>query len=325
MPPKRQKKTVTSSGQKRQRKFEELRHSYPAFQDALGTGAVSKNPNACFLGIPRELRDLIYHEIWKTKKPFKVGLPQRNDFRIFEVQYSADIVEPREDALTPTVQRSPWILASKQVLEEAIQQFQREASWTYMNRPSFNTDVRQIGGWSSSITRRPANRRSPILLTIDTVPIIKFPQSLLMGAYGEMDNRETPIYRIQFYSDTRHLLQSLFASVSRTASLRSLSLVVEGKFGRVEDDRNVKVYSDLPSCDLPNLQTLEVLVLFREEVSEGTHFMSKLKESISGMGLAMMGGNGTIQFKKILVPIPQTESQFPPRPWFDWKFEFKRV
>jgi len=96
-----------------------------------------KNPGnislpSTFLRLPREIRDLVYHEIWRTKLPFTIT----NQNSEFMVEYEIPSIEGFQVTLPGLETRSrkwaypaPWFLANKQILKEAIEQFQHKAKW----------------------------------------------------------------------------------------------------------------------------------------------------------------------------------------------------
>lgn len=101
------------------------------------TSVPRKRPNIVkkrplpFLELPREIRDIVYHEIWRFKAPFQIFYRGT----LYAVKYEA--LSPKIETVTPLQRtrarrskpRNPWILANKQVLNEAIEQFQRKAIW----------------------------------------------------------------------------------------------------------------------------------------------------------------------------------------------------
>ncbi|KAF2015975.1 hypothetical protein BU24DRAFT_422291 [Aaosphaeria arxii CBS 175.79] len=121
-----------------------------------------------FFLLPRELRDQIYHEIWKTAAPSVV---QINDYT-FDVDYecaktrnSDDPIQPQDQPKStnpkrrgrPTRPRSPWFQASKQFMQEAIDQFHRRSHWklqtkatppsTPHNRPKITAHSCLLNPW----------------------------------------------------------------------------------------------------------------------------------------------------------------------------------
>jgi hypothetical protein len=85
-----------------------------------------------FLRLPREIRDLIYHEIWQNKLPFTI-ISQDSEFM---VEYEICSTQGYQVTIPGLKARSkqskypaPWILTNKQILVEAVEQFQHKSSW----------------------------------------------------------------------------------------------------------------------------------------------------------------------------------------------------
>jgi hypothetical protein len=85
-----------------------------------------------FLQLPRELRDQIYHHVWSTKLPFTITHQQSE----FMVEYEILSAEEFRITLPGLEKRSkksenpaPWFLVNKQILGEAIEQFQYRSRW----------------------------------------------------------------------------------------------------------------------------------------------------------------------------------------------------
>lgn len=98
-------------------------------------GKTSSSSNAKpifrFFDLPREIRDQAYDEIWRTKKSF---ITRYHAFQFYvEYEITADpysLTPPQPGgASTP-----PWLVANKQLTQEAIEQFQRKATWVYLER-----------------------------------------------------------------------------------------------------------------------------------------------------------------------------------------------
>lgn len=91
-----------------------------------------------FFPLPQELRDMIYHEIWKDKPAFLVRLPydRSKPFRYcyFAVSYNTVNVPYTDLSRPPTKSESAfWFLTSRQMLAEAMNQFHRVAVWSYIS------------------------------------------------------------------------------------------------------------------------------------------------------------------------------------------------
>jgi hypothetical protein len=86
---------------------------------------------ASLMGLPRELRDQVCHEVWKLKSDFEVALDEEPTTRrpkkqIAVVHYGAagDELDPVAAQPAPRAAKSKiWFLANKQLCAEVIQQF----------------------------------------------------------------------------------------------------------------------------------------------------------------------------------------------------------
>lgn len=76
-------------------------------------------PTSQFLRLPRKLRDQVYHELWSDTKKLKVEYHGA----MFEVAYGHDQTDSQQG-------NNLWIMANKQILQEAVEQYQRESNWT---------------------------------------------------------------------------------------------------------------------------------------------------------------------------------------------------
>jgi hypothetical protein len=302
MAPKRRKIKLGSSNTKRRRSSS---NTNPQTLDSL---VVTRTPVAAdpstpslFLSLPRELRDLIYHQIWSTRQPFELALPQKsdrplaeNDYFIFTVHYSLHGTPTKTNRQQRYQRQSHiWCLANKQVCNEAIDQFQREATWTLINISCLPESL-YLGTWRKPASRGRAVRMGPVLLTPGGAFNIHLGKCIEMHTLGEMDSSEKPIHRIAFQQS--NLLQRLGSSLSGTANLRSLGLNMLLWSFPPDSTTPYPVNIDLQllqNLDVPNLQKLQFFIQYNKGFASDQRLKSKFRNSLSEVSIALIGGSGT--------------------------------
>ncbi|KAF2109108.1 hypothetical protein BDV96DRAFT_605181 [Lophiotrema nucula] len=71
-----------------------------------------------FFQLPQKLRNMVYHELWKDTKKIKVQYRGA----MFEVEYASGQDGKQQRSCL-------WIMANKQIMQEAMEQYQRESIW----------------------------------------------------------------------------------------------------------------------------------------------------------------------------------------------------
>jgi hypothetical protein len=302
MAPKRRKITLGKSNTKRQHSS---RNTNPQSVDNL---VVTRTPvladpstPSLILSLPRELRDLIYHQIWSTRQPFELALPQKSDrhlaksdYFIFTVHYSLQGTPTKPDRTQRSQGQSHiWWLANKQVCNEAIDQFQREATWTLTNDSGRPENVYH-GTWRNPASRGRATRIGPVLLTPGGASNIHLGKCLVIHTLGEMDCSEKPIHRMTFQESD--LLQRLGSGLAGTANLRRLELnLLLWSFPSDSTTPclvNIELQL-LQKLDLPNLQRLQFFIQYNKAFSSDQRLKSMFRNSLSEVSIALIGGSGT--------------------------------
>ena len=108
--------------------------------------------------LPRELRDHIYHIIWSQKTPFLLEFergelqfkltydnaeePKNYSARPRGIEYWADEESEEEDEEILDAEPKPtWLLANRQILTEAMAQFHRKLTWSYVGRAEYEPGI----------------------------------------------------------------------------------------------------------------------------------------------------------------------------------------
>jgi hypothetical protein len=126
---------------------------------------------------------------------------------------------------------SLWILADTQTLEEAIEQFNRQATWTYVDKRN-SSYVRGLTVISPTLPfpRRHGRRRQVRqLLAVQTACGIELSPALAAYTYGRMDDKERPVYCLEFERSAMPLLQMVGVGKDRTTNLKHLDILLLAK------------------------------------------------------------------------------------------------
>jgi hypothetical protein len=242
MPPKRRPRTVSISARKPKRP----RNGSSETQSTENTKHDLVPARPPLLAPPRELRDQIYHEVWKEKPPFEVVLPDKTTQRLTEgsvVHFdrkchvfkisSGDCEEPSEAASSPRTKTSkgttpPWIFANRQILEEAMEQFNRQTSWNYVEkRNREQTKDRTVIPSRISVSRSQSRRRQiQHLLALQNACAIKLSQAVKTSIFGKMDDKERPIHTMDCNAVSTELLQMIGSGIGGTTNLKRLHILL---------------------------------------------------------------------------------------------------
>lgn len=339
MPLKRSRQAISASAPKRTRRTYGRPDPPEEVEDGTEALTAPRTLAHSFLTLPRELRDLIYHECWSSCSAFKAALPKKGsivrvpkqpqyleDFYIFNVQYNS-CLEPMDppavnstltfrETFATTKGKSPtlpWFLANKQVLSEALQQFNRLATWTHIILLPGDMEIIQLASWKLPVPSRRKTKYIPLLLALDNAHTIDMARSFTLYTHGEMDETEKPIHRIAFHASTTPLLKTLASSVASMPNLKHLHIRLEAHawYGGASDLPIIVDLQPLGDLDVPNLRSLEVLVHFNNSFQDDARLMSALKIGVEKAGVEVIGANARKTWEVVAcVPIK-------------WRFEFR--
>ncbi len=273
-----------------------------------------------FLLLPRELRDQIYHEAWLLKPAFEVALPElgnhhhsgqehgpREYYHIFKISYPVIENPPpgcklernihvNESNFITTSRSKPqpctaWILASKQILYEAMLQFNQKATWTY-SACHRGQKTRQLAAWRLLNANSRSSRISPILLALSNAANVHVPGQFVTRLYAAMDMGEAPFLNVELRMDALKLLHPLVSGISGTMALQRLSLQMHAStWWRGYEERHVMfMFKPLDSLYLPKLQVFKLTVTCNDRFFASQLLMQGLREGISVLGRNMLGG-----------------------------------
>lgn len=87
--------------------------------------------SACkFFELPQELRDMIYDLVW-TEQP---NIRLQHCGKVYSVNYDRTTLREAQPHVLPTNSSTNWLLTSKRILEEGIQQLHRGMIWNFDER-----------------------------------------------------------------------------------------------------------------------------------------------------------------------------------------------
>lgn len=271
-------------------------------------------PAKSFFDLPPELRDQIYHQIFVTKPPFQLKLPRRSDRRRpdrgmtkFNVQYVlTDPISNPIGALSTRPKPPIWFLACKQMCIEAIDQFQRGATWILSNLDNVTTpEGPQFSVWKNAPVPSGRTRRvGPFLLTPSDAQNIKLVSGPIMYAFGEIDHRGKHFNRVTWGWES-DIMQRLSSSVATSSNLRSLTVNVitmsprgwNSKGGPGKAPSRVD-YKWLGNLELPQLQDLKIEVLYDTPFAADRSIMAEFDRATIEVGMKLIGGKGTWTFTR---------------------------
>jgi hypothetical protein len=285
-------------------------------------------PAKRFWYLPPEIRTLIFHEIWKTKKPFKLKLSMGSDRSQTncgtlncKVQYFlAEPVTNPTDVLPSQDRQLPWFLANKLICLEAIGQFQCYATWTLEytlldDGLKLIPDGPQITPWKNPPARKAPKGQGhlaglniwPFLLTPSTAQNLVLARGLGMHTFGEIDHKGRPMDRVIWYHES-DLMQRLWSGVGRSAHLRSLKMTVhmiERVFTRDQDKhapRTVFDFGWLQRLELPQLQSFQLTARLYPAFTADNNLLSEFDKAVDEVGSSMIGGCGICNWEAYFHP-----------------------
>jgi hypothetical protein len=151
---------------------------------------------------------------------------------VFKIS-SGDCEEPSEAASSPRTKTSkgttpPWIFANRQILEEAMEQFNRQTSWNYVEkRNREQTKDRTVIPSRISVSRSQSRRRQiQHLLALQNACAIKLSQAVKTSIFGKMDDKERPIHTMDCNAVSTELLQMIGSGIGGTTNLKRLHILL---------------------------------------------------------------------------------------------------
>jgi hypothetical protein len=268
---------------------------------AVSQRSSTANPPALtsLMSLPRELRDQVYHEVWKQKTTFDIALPGEQNRgkgpHLAKVYYTMGYAVPNRYPVPPqahkpkpkrTPQRKPWFLASKQLCAEAIEQFQRGVTWTFIGCRN------GIGSFWTPPSRWAVTSLSPYLLTPDHATSISIEGPADMTASFEINSKGNGVKRMSL-ADTV-LMPSLYSCLTTSIDLRSIDM-----FMKVEDWQRVSIalptvveFGKLQKLELPCLKKLRVFVEYVIEVPDDQNLKEVFGRALSEFGSKLVGDAG---------------------------------
>lgn len=280
--------------------------------NARSTSATSPPPipvsASPLFALPRELRDMIFDEVWKQVPSFKI----RYSSQVSRVTYCGTMVEPTittVDSNSPTA-CSPWIFADEQVFQEATEQLQRWSGWVMLSDKVPHDDC-PLNPHAATFTRKH--------------PLVPSPWNGLSLNIGQFQIREyiqlapdgrTPCSLLHLPAASNGLFRGLRENIPAKARLRHLKFCLcDACFdhGTVVTKAE-SAFGALSLASLPGLRSVSAEVSFSRRLLGDAFFQNTLKEKIEDIGITLLGGNAEVDCKFAM--LQQT---------LVWLFNFKKV
>ncbi|KAF2877822.1 hypothetical protein BDV95DRAFT_613513 [Massariosphaeria phaeospora] len=260
-----------------------------------------------FFVLPRELRDMVYHEIWRTTTPIYVEFNGIS----FVVEYDAS----EATSATGATSRKPaqtsqflWILSNKQLAQEAMAQFERDSTWTVVDLGDYEP---------TAPTKRPQFTAERPSLTPWRAKALKVPRSIVMDQMIQLGNRLRNVQDSMIFSNwCIDFLMRLGPCNTNGSTLRSLELKIRILAAyELPTNPNNRFSTDiqrLTALAVPNLSSVKLtFTILRKYLTQYDNWV-KFKEEVSRIGGELVGGNHTEVLSTVLTGDPLQ---------YTWKFE----
>ncbi|KAF2832216.1 hypothetical protein CC86DRAFT_400987 [Ophiobolus disseminans] len=200
-----------------------------------------------FFRLPRELRDIVYDNLWKHKPIFVVNYA----FHPFKVEYPGAVdSQILAVAKGKFKNRSPWIFASKRLLAEAIYQLQSQSSWTLLTRPT-----------TKGCTHPAFSRKSKLLLSPWNAYTVHI-DHILLHEYCELEaDNQTCRSQVRLKIASSNPLRCLRSNLPPAANLRRLSVILYDEGAKEMSYAATRAEATLQPLDrfpLPKLRDLKL-------------------------------------------------------------------
>jgi hypothetical protein len=265
-------------------------------------------PASPLFALPRELRDMIFDEVWKQAPSFKI----RYGSQVFKVTYCGAIVKPNitiVDSNSPTA-CSPWIFADKQVFREATEQLQRYSEWVMLSDKAPHNDCPPIAHASKS------TRKNPLVLSPWNGFSLNIGQFQVREYIQLASDGRTPCSLLHLPTVSNGLLRGLREHIPAKARLRHLKFCLRDAcfdHGTVVTKAESS-FAALSLASLPGLMSVFVEVPFASRILGDSFLQKTLKEDIEEVGITLLGGNAEVDCKFAM--LQQT---------LVWLFNFKKA
>jgi hypothetical protein len=174
---------------------------------------VPKTQRLSFFDLPRELRDLVYHHLWRLLKPcICQGFPESElvlQLR-YEGHYDISSTHGEREDWPGTSSRFPIaIIASKQFLYEALEQYLRKAEWYFYGSNFYSHNLPKM----SYLAPLDITCKMPQRLTVDAgnLSAVEEPRPTRpIGLFGKKDIEKTAeVLRKWQMGDSKYRIQCL--------------------------------------------------------------------------------------------------------------------
>lgn len=316
MPPKRQRNTRDGHRKHQRRNNDTQISATPQPTHFHPLNGVSPT-TSLFFDLPKEIRDQVYHEIWKQSTPVLVVYKQeKTAFKLFydvamdRIQAEKDTPEENEPYMDcRTTFDTGWLLTSRRIQEEAMEQLNRRSTWRLAVNIEFyqvKEDINSYGeafqvnmpGSFSVIIAPPPTRRAAFLLQPSGAHTLIL-RTLTLEVLYELRSNRRGVDRIwSFARCTDQALKWIVPAFAHAAQLKCLYLHFSSNPGNdATSDSTITKFKHLTRVRLPNLAKVIIAIRFTPvHKGETTMVDDVLKNGISAMGRALVGGTGTVEF-----------------------------
>lgn len=253
--------------------------------------------------LPREIRDLIYHELWRSKLPFTL-IYKTSEFAIsYELSspsHGLRIAMPGLNRNRDSDIPAPWFLTSKQFLDEAMEQFHRGSTWTFLSdrfSQYYTGSKLLLSPWKTH--------------TLDLGSIKICEQAYLLPNERDVATRVEPLHPVI------QPLKYRGSGYITSPNLRVLKfeLAVQSYAPCKDPQRHIDVdLSAVSSLNLSSLNIANICVSFGRNFEGDDRMRARLKEGIRDLGAVLVNGDVREDYNEE----QQTEK-------FVWCFRFCKV
>jgi hypothetical protein len=191
-----------------------------------------------------------------------------------------------------------WVIASKQVCRKAVEQFQRNATWTFTDDAVYDWGV--VGRWSNPASSRRATRLGIVLFVPKDSRNIVVQPPLLIRERCEIDDRGKPEGIIDVEGNS--IIPYLSSHLTGLTNLQTLNLILYANDRMLQSPVNTPVkvtFGQLSRHIGPSLRQVKFAVEYDSYFLERRDYMCALMSGIIDTGGDVVGGNGVRDSRRV--------------------------
>ncbi|KAF1845618.1 uncharacterized protein K460DRAFT_355415 [Cucurbitaria berberidis CBS 394.84] len=290
---------------KRAKREHDYEPQFPVNKDSNGT---HERRSSTFLKLPRELRDMVYHHLWKATPVLKAKCRQISYYalefpnatqetaKIFRFTVSYDGGDEYDQHRLTRENLPQWLCANKAILEEGLEQLRAHGTW----RMSFSSNNTPINiSFRGLLT--PALAYNLRITILNRGGYEMFKGTELLGTPKSIDQRFSLMKQIEGNApgpQNGHQVRKLDLTVPQAAFGNS----TQGELFHVYMSGITRSLLDLPPTALPSLQemTLGVRVFgsdshtFMHRVESGV--FTRMGENLRQLASTVLGDDASEHF-----------------------------